>query len=167
MHEPLAGHSVEQRQLREKVVFPLEILPWVTLGSTLFHAVVNLSLNWTVVLLLCVLLPLVILTMGLSWLLASLGVYVRDVGQITGIVTTAMLFLTSIVYPLSALPEAYRPLLYLNPLTFIVEQGRGVLIWGNMPDWTGLGVYLFVSFLIAWLGFAWVQLTRRGFADVI
>ncbi len=163
----------------KKVVFPLEILPWVTLGSALFHAVVsvlvliaffavvNLSLNWTVVLLPFVLLPLVILTMGLSWLLASLGVYVRDVGQITAIATTAMLFLTPIFYPLSALPEAYRPLLYLNPLTFIVEQGRGVLIWGNMPDWTGLGVYLIVSFLIAWLGFAWFQLTRRGFADVV
>ncbi len=163
----------------KKVVFPLEILPWVTLGSALFHAVVsvlvlivffaivNMSLNWTAVLVPFVLLPLVILIMGLSWLLASLGVYVRDVGQVTGIVTTAMLFLTPIFYPLSALPEAYRPLLYLNPLTFIVEQGRGVLIWGNMPDWTGLGVYLIISILVAWLGFAWFQLTRRGFADVI
>jgi lipopolysaccharide transport system permease protein len=163
----------------KKVVFPLEVLPWVTMGSALFHAAVsilvllafaailNFSLPWTAAFIPIVLLPFVLLVMGLSWFLAATSVFVRDIGQATGIVTTVMLFLAPIFYPPSALPEFYRHLLYINPLTFIVEQGRDVLIWGTMPNWPGLAVYSIVSLLISWLGFAWFQLTRRGFADVI
>ena len=163
----------------KKVVFPLEILPWITLGSALFHAMVSvlvlllfvgftqLQLNWTAVLFPLVLLPLVLLTMGVSWFLASLGVFVRDVGQMTGVVTSVMLFLSPIFYPVSSLPESYRVWLNLNPLTFIVEQGREVLLWGNAPDWLGLGVYMLVATAIAYGGLMWFQMTRRGFADVI
>jgi lipopolysaccharide transport system permease protein len=163
----------------KKVVFPLEILPWVALGATLFHAaisigvlllffgLVNFYLNWTAVLLPLVLLPLAILTMGLSWFLASIGVYLRDVGQTVGIVTTVMLFLSPIFYPVSALPEAYQPLLQINPLSFIIEQAREVIVWGRAPNWLGLGIYFLCSVFIAWLGLSWFQKTRRGFADVL
>lgn len=163
----------------KKVIFPLEILPWVTMGATIFHAAIslvvlllfflfiNLDLNWTVILIPIVLFPLVILTMGVCWFLASLGVYLRDVGQTIGIITTVMLFLSPIFYPISALPEDYRPLLELNPLSFIIEQAREVLIWGRMPDWEGLGVYFLCSLIIAWLGLSWFEKTRRGFADVL
>jgi lipopolysaccharide transport system permease protein len=163
----------------KKVVFPLEILPWVALGASLFHTaisigvllifyvLVNLDFNWTAIFLPLVLLPLAILTMGLSWFLASIGVYLRDVGQTIGIVTTVMLFLSPIFYPVAALPEEYRLLLELNPLSFIIEQARDVLVWGKPPDWMGLSVYLVCAIMVAWLGLSWFQKTRRGFADVL
>jgi lipopolysaccharide transport system permease protein len=163
----------------KRVVFPLEILPWMALGSALFHAtisvgvllvfygLVNLHIHWTVIFLPVVLIPLALVTIGISWFLASVGVFVRDVGQATGIVTTVMLFLAPVFYPVSALPETYRHLLHLNPLTFIIEQARNVIVWGQMPNWFGLGVYLSIGIGVAWIGFAWFQLTRRGFADVM
>ena len=163
----------------KKVIFPLEVLPWVAMGSGLFHAAVSTAVllafaglvvappSWTVLLLPALILPLVLITMGVSWFLASLGVYLRDVAQITGMLTTVMLFLSPVFYPVTALPEAYRPLLYFNPLTFVIEQSREILIWGRLPDWPGLALYMAVSLVVAWLGFAWFQRTRRGFADVL
>ena len=163
----------------KKVVFPLEILPWVALGSALFHALISLVVwliayliffgvpHLTVLLLPLVILPFLLFVMGLTWALASLGVYLRDVSQFIGLVTTAMMFLSPIFYPVSALPEAYRHLLLLNPLTPVIEQAREVLYWGKVPDMTILSVYLVGATFIAWLGFAWFQKTRKGFADVL
>jgi lipopolysaccharide transport system permease protein len=163
----------------KRVVFPLEILPWVAMGSALFHALVSLAVwavfylvvsmgfRWTAVFLPLVILPLILGTMGFAWILASLGVFVRDVTQVIGILTTVLLFLSPIFYPLSTLPLEYQSLLRLNPLTFIIEQAREVLIWGHMPDWTGWVVYLAASAAVAWLGFWWFQKTRKGFADVV
>lgn len=163
----------------KKVVFPLEILPWVALGSAMFHALISLGVwliaylilfgvpHITVLLLPLVILPLLLFIMGLTWGLASLGVYLRDVSQFIGIVTTVLIFLSPIFYPASALPEEYRHLLLLNPLTPAIEQAREVLFWGNAPDMAILSVYLLGAALIAWLGFAWFQKTRKGFADVL
>lgn len=163
----------------KKVVFPLEILPWVVIGSALFHMLasiaallafflsLNFYLHWTIILLPLILLPLMFVTVGISWFLSSLGVYLRDVGQAIGMVTTIMMFLSPVFYPVSALPEQYRGFLWLNPLTLIIEQARNVLIWGAVPDFGGLGLYTVTSLLIAWAGFFWFQKTRRGFADVL
>lgn len=163
----------------KKVVFPLEILPWVALCSALFHGAISL-LVWliafavflemphaTVLYLPLIMLPLLFFIMGLSWALASLGVYLRDVSQFIGILTTVLMFLSPIFYPATALPEAYRPFLYLNPLTPVIEQVRDVLYWGKAPDFSMLGIYWGAGAFIAWLGFAWFQKTRKGFADVI
>ncbi len=163
----------------KKVVFPLEILPWVAAGSALFHSAVSImvllaaqlifqhALAWTVVFLPIVLVPLLFGTMGFAWFLSSIGVYVRDVGQTIGIVTLVLLFLSPIFYPVDALPENYRILLLLNPLTPVIGDARRVLIWGQAPDWAGLMLYAAASFAVAWLGFWWFQRTRRGFADVV
>lgn len=163
----------------KKVVFPLETLSWVAMGSALFHAlislvvliaaqlIVNFIVPWTAVFFPVVILPLLLATMGFAWFLAATGVFVRDIAQITGIITTVLLFMAPVFYPVSALPKEYQAWLLLNPLTFIIEQARQVLIWGALPDWSGLGFYLAVSILIAWGGFWWFQKTRKGFADVI
>ncbi len=163
----------------KKVVFPLEILPWVALGSALFHALVSLvvllifvlllgqAVPWTILLLPLVILPLLPLIMGLSWLLSSVGVFVRDIGQFIGMVMTVMLFIGPIFYPASALPESMRAYLFLNPLTFIIEQARDVMIWGKLPDWGGLAIYSAIALLVAWAGFFWFEKTRKGFADVL
>ena len=163
----------------KKVVFPLEILPTVVLGSAMFHASISLGVwlladvllfgtpHITVLLLPLVILPLLLLIMGLTWALASLGVYLRDISQFIGIIITVMLFLSPIFYPTSALPEKYQYLLLLNPLTPAIELARDVLFWGNAPNMTTLTLYLFGTALAAWLGFAWFQMTRKGFADVL
>lgn len=163
----------------KKVIFPLEILPWVSMGSALFHTIVSFGV-WllfyliffgipspTVALFPVVMLPLILLTLGLSWLFASLGVFLRDVGQVISIAVTILMFLSPIFYPASSLPEEYRSLLHINPLTGLIEQVRDVLIWGKVPEWSFLGVQVLTYGTMAWLGFAWFQKTRKGFADVI
>ena len=163
----------------KKVVFPLEILPWVSIGATIFHTLVSLlvwslffilvnhTFNWTALFLPLIFLPLILFTIGFAWLFASLGVFLRDLSQITGVLTTILLFVSPVFYPISMLPEKYQMILYANPLTFIIEQSRDVLMWGKLPDWQGLGIAMLISLLVAWAGFAWFQKTRRGFADVL
>ncbi len=163
----------------KKVVFPLEILPWVALGSALFHGMVSLSvlllaqfilklsLPWTSIFLPLVLLPLIFASMGLAWFLAAFAVFVRDVGQITGIFITILMFMSAVFYPLSALPEKYQVWLKLNPLVLIITESRKSLVFGELPDWTSLGLALFASLAIAFAGFWWFQKVRKGFADVI
>jgi lipopolysaccharide transport system permease protein len=82
-------------------------------------------------------------------------------------ITTVMMFLSPVFFPLSSLPEKYQGWMQLNPLTFIIEESRGVMIFGRMPHFAGWTIYMLVSILIAWLGFAWFQKTRKGFADVL
>lgn len=163
----------------KRVVFPLEILPIVALGSALFHALVSLAVwlvfdvaafGWphaSILLLPLVMLPLVLFTLGLAWTLASLGVFLRDIAQIVGVATSTLVFLTPIFYPVSALPVAYRGWIYANPLTLLVEQARDVMIWGKLPDWGVWCVMCAVGGAVACLGFAWFQKTRKGFADVL
>lgn len=163
----------------KKVVFPLEILPWVSLGAALFHMLISFVV-WlvfyliffgmpqvTLILFPVILLPLILMIMGLSWGLASLGVFLRDVGQIIGLVVTVLMFLTPIFYPLSAIPQKYHPIIYLNPMAVVVEQARGAMIWGHAPDFRVYAGNLLISVLIAMAGFAWFQKTRQGFADVL
>lgn len=163
----------------KKVVFPLEILPVVAMGSAAFHLLISL-LVWlifyliffgvpqaTIVWLPVILIPFFLMILGLSWFLASIGVYLRDVAQIIGVMTTALLFLSPIFYPITVLPEKYQLIMHFSPLTFIVEQARDVMIWGKGMDWSTWTIYLLLAAVIAWLGFAWFQKTRKGFADVL
>jgi lipopolysaccharide transport system permease protein len=149
----------------KKVVFPLEILPIVALGSAIFHFLISLSV-WLLfylvsfglpplsfVLLPIVLLPLMLIILGL--------------GQIIGVLITALMFLSPIFYPITALPEAYRAVVSLSPVTIAVEEARSVMFFGKTVAWQIWGIYLLVSMIIASAGFAWFQKTRRGFADVM
>lgn len=163
----------------KKVVFPLEILPCVAMGSAIFHGSVSVlvllcaqlllheTVPWTAVLFPFALLPLLCATIGAAWFLSALGVYIRDIVQITGIVTTILLFISPVFFPLSAVPSQFQSWLKLNPLTFVIEASRTSLIFGQIFDWIGWILYLILSLAVAWAGFWWFQKTRRGFADVI
>ncbi len=163
----------------KKVVFPLEVLPWVVAGAAMFHALISLAVwlfayviffglpNPTIIFLPFVLVPLVFFIMGVSWAFASLGVYLRDIAQFVGVLTTMLLFLSPIFYPADALPENYRYLLFFNPLTPAIEQARDYMFWGVAPNWRLVLGYTVGALAIAWLGFAWFQKTRKGFADVL
>lgn len=163
----------------KKVIYPLEILPAITLTSAAFQAIISLCV-WllayvtffgipqsTALLLPLILMPFLLFTLGLSWALASLGVYLRDVSQLIGVTTSVLMFLSPIFYPVEALPQEFRILLYFNPLTPAIEMTRDVLYWGRVPDGVLLTIYWVANITIAWVGFAWFQKTRKGFADVI
>lgn len=165
--------------LVKKIVFPLEVLPWTVVLSAMFHALTNIlvfialnlilrgEVQWTLVLWPLVLAPLALVALGTVWLLSSLSVFLRDIAQITGVLATAMLFLSSAIVPVETLPESYQALFRLNPLTFIIDQVREIAFWGRTPDWSGLLVYTGAALLFAYLAFAVFQKTRRGFADVL
>jgi len=163
----------------KKVVFPLEILPVIAIFAALFHTFISICvlltaftifnhyICWTCILIPLVLMPLIILTLGFAWMLASLGVFIRDIGQTIGIIVTIMMFLAPVFYPISTVPEKFHVFIMLNPLTFIIEQAREVLIFGHLPNCVGLLNYMLVATLIAWMGYSLFQKTRKGFADVI
>jgi len=164
----------------KKVVFPLEVLPWVTLGAALFHLAISFGVwiifyvvffgtpHLSILMFPLMLLPLLFLALGFGWGLASLGVYLRDVSQIVGSIMPVLLFLSPVFYPISRLPEKYRVMVHINPVTVAVEQARDVMIGsGGGINWVSWVVYCLVSVCVAWLGFAWFQKTRKGFADVL
>lgn len=163
----------------KRIVFPLEILPAVLIGSALFHFctsfviwfVAHLFLRGlpptTMLLLPFIIAPLLFFTLGISWLFSSLGIYVRDLQQVSSLVVSALLFLSPVFYPVSALPPRFQEVMLLNPLAMIIEQTRAVLLWGTAPSLAEYAAVLSLSLLVSAVGFAWFQLTRRGFADVV
>jgi len=167
-------------QFVKKVVFPLEILTLVRLANAVFHMLLGLgilllmflltgnTMHWTILLTPIVLFPFIVFLAGASWFISVLGVYVRDLGQVIGVLMTVLLFLGPIVYPFTSVPEGMQPyVLIFNPLTIIVEQLRAVFLFGQMPDWNLLGLYTVGSVLMLALGIWLFRRTRDGFADVI
>lgn len=170
---------IEQPNFVKKVVFPLEILAWNTVLAILFQALVS-----TAVLLVALVavrgglppsalcLPLIFLAflpvlLGVAWLFSAIGTYLRDLHQVTALLSTVLMFLAPVFYPVSALPARLGPFLLLNPLTFVIEQARGVLIAGVWPQAGGLALYGICALLFAGLSFWWFQRVRVGFADVL
>ncbi len=163
----------------KKVIFPLEILVPVTLMAALFHLAINTgvlfaamlifkgSIPLTAILFPLILVPLCLLILGVGWILSSLGVYLRDIGQIMGTIITAILFTAPIFFPISAMSETVQKLIAFNPLTLPVEQARNALVFGKVPDFLALGQYTVIALIIAVLGYYWFQKTRKGFADVL
>ena len=163
----------------KKVVFPLEILPFVNFSSVLFHACISLvvlffvqlamghAIPLTALLFPLVILPLVIGALGAIWLLSAIGVYFRDVTQIVAMVISVLPFVSAVFFPVASLPEKYQRLLRLNPIAALIEDSRKVLIFGEIPDLAEWSALLAVSLCLAWAGFAGFQKMRRGFADVL
>jgi lipopolysaccharide transport system permease protein len=161
-----------------KVVFPLEVLTVASVLAALFHALASTAVFVLVMLALgrlpptaalfpLVLAPLALQALGWSWLFSGVAVYVRDVGQMVGLLVTALLFLSPVFFPLQTLPASLQTIARFNPLTIPIEQARRVLMWGEAPQWTELGIYAAASVLIAFFGLAAFHKLRRGFADVL
>ena len=169
----------EQPHLVKKVVFPLEVLAWVNVTSAMVGLLVSMvllltlgfwdkgGLSLSALALPLVWLPLVPLCVGLGWLLSGVGTYVQDVGQLLGMVLSALMFLSPIFFPVEALPEAVRGWMFLNPLALVMTQTREVILLGVWPNWYALGVQLGVSLAVAAVGAAFFRLARVGFADVV
>lgn len=163
----------------KKVVFPLEILPFVRLLSALINAVFSLGvlfvgilifnhfIHWTTLLLPLIWLPMMMFTLGCGYFLASLGVFVRDMGAVIGVLTTMLFFLTPIFYPISAVPEPFRIFCRVNPIAIFVEDARRVVLWGLFPDWPWFFFGMVLSVAVLIIGFVWFMKSKKAFADVI
>ncbi len=170
---------VANPQYVKKVVFPLEALPWVTVISAFFQGVISTGIllaylffvqggiPWTAVLFPIPLFILAFVCIAAGWLISATAVYLKDIAQMMGLLSTVLFFMAPILYPKTALPVEFQNLLYLNPLTYIIEQFRAVVLWGELPNWNGLALYGIASVAIAWMSLAWFQKTRKGFADVL
>lgn len=173
------GLILAQPNLVKRVVFPLEVLPWVATLAAAVHLLIALvillattvwlrgGLPWTTVALPLVWLPLLPMMLGLGWFLSALGVFLRDIGQMVGLGVSLLMFLSPLFYPLSALPEEWRAVLGLNPLALIMEETRHVLLDGLWPAWGALSLLLAACLLVALGGALFFRATRHGFADVV
>ncbi|MDQ0890940.1 lipopolysaccharide transport system permease protein [Paenibacillus sp. V4I9] len=163
----------------KKVVFPLEILPVVALGSAVINSLISMGIlvlcvgifmhviEWTLIFIPLVLCPLMLLSLGLGWFLSSLGVYLRDIAQIVTVAVQALMLLSPIMYPATLIPKDLLFLYYLNPIGYVVEDMRRIIIWGELPNWSSLGIETIIGLVIFYMGYAWFQKTRSGFSDVI
>jgi len=163
----------------KKIIFPLEVLPWIALGCALFNAVISVfilliaqiilhhQISWTLIFIPLIFFPFILFVMGCSWLLAAAGVYLRDISQTTSIISSVLLFMSPVFYSLSMLPDSLMTVAQLNPLTLIIDDSRKVLLFGELPNFLALGIYFVFGATIAWLGFIFFQKTRKGFADVL
>jgi homopolymeric O-antigen transport system permease protein len=163
----------------KKVVFPLEMLPLVVLGSALFHATVSLGilivanvivgngLHATALLLPLVIGPVLLASAGIGWALAAFGVYLRDASQVVGFLTALLMFLSPIFYPMTSFPARMRDWLFLNPLTLPVVQVRQIVIEAVLPSWRELAISYAVGLVVAACGLWLFERARTGFADVV
>lgn len=163
----------------KKVVFPLELLPVITVATALIHALIGITVWLLAYAVLhgipkptAVLLPFILacfapVLLGLGWLLSAIGVAVKDISQLTSMLTHTLLFLTPIFYSIEAAPPVLQNLLMLNPLTFVVEQFRLVLFYGQMPSLRGLALYFVLAFLFAWVALVLFKRLRPTFADLV
>lgn len=163
----------------KKVVFPLELLPIVTVAAAYLQALLGTGIllagyvifvgmpRPTVFLFPLVLLCFAPVLLGLAWLLSAIGVAVKDIGQLTGMLSHSLLFLTPIFYSMDSAPDVIKNLLMLNPLTFIVEQFRLVLLAGGMPSFLGLAVYIGLASVFSWASLTLFRRLRTTFADMV
>lgn len=163
----------------KRIVFPLEILPWPVVLSALFHLAMNFLVLAVALLIIkgklfpamfflpIVLLPMIFIVLGALWLLSALGVYLRDISQLTAPLTTAMLFLSSAIVPVSSLSERYQKIFRLNPLTPVIDQARIVALHGGAPDWGLLAYCAVPAFVFAMISYGIYGYLRGGFADVL
>lgn len=174
-----SGVVVAHTNLVKRVVFPLETLPvaqaLAALAGQLFGTVALLAatvflrgeLHATALWLPVLLVPQLLLTLGGSWLVASLGVFLRDTAQALALLLTAWMYLTPIIYPEAVVPARYGSLLELNPFTPLVRSHRLCLLEGAPPDWRGLSYTLLCGLILFIFGYWWFARTRKNFADVV
>jgi lipopolysaccharide transport system permease protein len=163
----------------KKVVFPLEVLSVVNVSAAAFHSLTGIGilllfewLAWqhipaTILLLPLIWLPLLGLCLACSWILSALGVYIRDISQMIGVITSLLMFLSAVVYPASALPQRWQSLARLNPLVTIIEQTRRVAVQGEAPSLQYIVLGSALALLACEFSYRGFQRARRGFADVI
>ena len=170
---------VSHANLVKRVLFPLELLPvshvlasfmnqmFGTVALLIAALAIQRELHPSILWLPVVAAPQILATLGAAWLVASLGVYLRDMVQAVSLILMAWLYVTPIIYPEAIVPEQYRMLLNLNPFTPLIRSYRQIMLEGSAPDWRGLAYFTAFAVVAFLFGYWWFARTRRGFADVI
>ncbi|MGL5485026.1 MAG: ABC transporter permease [Shewanella sp.] len=170
---------LDNKNYVKKVVFPLEIIPLIPVFSSFFTGLISLAL---LIIIICLVhgmpgidtfltpllwIPLFMMTVGMSLIISSLGVYIRDLSQVVSLLNMVLMFLSPIFFPIEKIPEALRSFVSLNPLADLVTQTRGILIFHQSFDWFGFGKSLGISMIIFCIGIAVFSSLKKGFSDVI
>ena len=162
-----------------KVVFPLEILSVSAIGAALAHMLISLapllvgvvvahgSIPVTALYLPLILLPLILLCLGASWLVSSLGVFVRDINAVVPVLMVIIMYASAIFYSISRVPPNLLPIVNYNPLAVVIDQARNAVLWGVPPVWDRYGYVLAAGFIAMVLGYAFFMRTKAAFADVL
>lgn len=162
----------------KRVIFPIQILPVINVLAGLFSLGLALGvlltatvaitghLSPSAILIILPIAALTLFTTGLAWMLSALGVYIRDLNQLTPHVSTILLFTAPICYPIGMVPEQFHWLLRINPLTLPVEISRE-LLFENKVDFSGFSTYLALSLAIFIVGRLLFERLRPGFADAL
>jgi lipopolysaccharide transport system permease protein len=162
-----------------KVVFPLEILPVSAIGAALVHLLISFVpliiglwvahgfVPLTIVYLPLILLPLILLCLGLSWFLASLGVFIRDINAVVPVALVVVMYASAIFYSISRVPPKLLPIVLYNPLALVIDQARNAVLWGIAPVWGRFTLALIACFAVMVIGYAFFMRTKNAFADVI
>lgn len=170
---------VSQPNLVKKVVFPLEMLPLAQLSAYWFHAMISLvlcllaqlvigrgftaGLLWLPV----ILLPLLLLTLGLGWFLAALGVFFRDIVQVVPVLGQIMLWTSAVFFAPAALPPFAWSILKWNPLLHTVDLARHAVLWHQPLNLAHLGYTWLVGLAVFVFGAWFFRATQRSFAEVL
>jgi lipopolysaccharide transport system permease protein len=173
------GLVVANPNFVKKVVFPLEILPAATVGAAVFHLVISLTLVlagvalfgggltagvcWLPVLVL----PLALFALGLAWIIAALGVFLRDLSQLAQFLSMTLLYSSAVFYPVEKIPAALWQLLRFNPLLLTVDLARNAILWNRALNPRHLAYVFVLSLLMCYVGHRLFRRLKPAFADVI
>jgi lipopolysaccharide transport system permease protein len=162
-----------------KVVFPLEILPVSVVGAALVHLAVSStllclafflvhgSLHLTVICMPLMVIPLIFLALGVTWLFASLGVFIRDINSFVPVLIMILMYASAIFYPISRVPPVLLPVVLHNPVAVLVDNMRNVFMWGTPLNWGQYGSITLECIIIMLIGYAFFMRTKNAFADVL
>lgn len=170
---------IENSNYVKRVIFPLGILSWITVFSSVFHFLIAFlilvtsvvlfgnGVSWTILWLPLWLLAITLWMVGVAWFFSALGVYLRDLSYVAGFLATVLIFLSPVFYPMSAVPEGFAKAMSINPLTFYIESLRHIVVLGQLPDLGECITAGVISLVVFFMGFAFFQRVRPGFADVL
>lgn len=171
----ISGYSY----LLKKTVFPVEVLAYVSVGSALFQLIINTSIIifiniivynyfvWEIVFLPFIVLPFTVFLLAICWLLSTIGVFLKDISNLLNLLVTVLMFLSPVFFSLDSMPEPYKSIAVLNPLTLIIEETRKVLLYGLLPDFKSLSIYFLFSFCFMQLSYIFLLKVKKGFGDAI
>ncbi|OBU42445.1 ABC transporter permease [Photobacterium damselae] len=163
----------------KKVIFPIEILNLVNVSAALFNLFISVvvliaiaiitgtKIHYTIIYAPLVLAPLVVLSIGVGWLVSSLGVYLKDINQLMGVITSVLLFISPVFFSLDNIPAEFKQMVFFNPLTIIIEQFRGAVLWGRIPDFYQLTIYTLIAITFTVISFFIFSKLKKGFSDVL
>lgn len=163
----------------KKVIFPLEMLPVVVTFSALFNCVISFliliaaklvlyqNVSITLYMIFLAMIPLIIMSVGLSLFISAISVYLKDVGNFISVLVAVLMYMSPVFFPLSAVPESFRGICEANPMTYIIENFRNVVLYGKSLDWQFFGISCAVALGIYLLGKVVFMRAKEGFADVL